>query len=674
MQALLDDLLGDDASLEVLKRRLSERTEGNPCFLEESVQTLAETQVLIGEPGAYRLAAPLPNLQVPTTVQAVLAARIDRLPPEEKGVLQAAAVIGRDVPVPLLQAIAEVREEALRRVLASLQAAEFLYETRRFPEPAYAFKHVLTQEVAYNSVLAPRRQALHRQVAAAIEALHPERLQEHCERLADHYERGAMWEKALEYLVAAAQKAQQAYANQETLTYYDRALAVCARPGHTVAPATRLWLYAGKGAVHFLRSEFLPSIDAYQRLREVARQLGDRAKEAETLYQISSGYHRAHEIEHALDYAEQAKALALEIDAKNILAGSLFVMASVYKRAGQFDQATRDDEEALRISREAGDQALEGFILIELGLLHDWQGEYEPALRLLEQSATIGHAHNLQYLLLRCLFRLGLARCGQGKYKAALRALQEGLQLSERLGDKIHKGRILNAMGWVYGELYDLERALRYNRAGAEAAYAIGDPEIIRNVEINLGDCYRLAGDLEQAQFYLEKVYQDIQRRGTPGEEWMKWRYAQHLYHSIGELWLTKGDAGPALRCAEACLELASATTSRKNLVKGWRLQGQAYCRQRRLPEAEAALQKALTIAREIGNPPQLWQTYQALGEFFEQLGQRDQARSAYTSALRVIDEVANRLQDQELKHILLVARPVEEIRARLTRLQSPAV
>jgi predicted ATPase len=106
VQALLDDLLGDDASLEALKRRLSERTEGNPFFLEESVQTLVETQILIGEPGAYRLATPLPSLQVPTTVQAVLAARIDRLPAEEKSVLQAAAVIGRDVPVALLQAIA----------------------------------------------------------------------------------------------------------------------------------------------------------------------------------------------------------------------------------------------------------------------------------------------------------------------------------------------------------------------------------------------------------------------------------------------------------------------------------------------------------------------------------------------------------------------------------------
>ena len=377
---------------------------------------------------------------------------------------------------------------------------------------------------------------------------------------------------------------------------------------------------------------------------------------------------------HALDYAEQAKALALEIDAKNILAGSLFVMASVYKRAGQLEQATRDEEEALCISREAGDKALEGLILIELGSLHDWQGKYEPALQLLEQSATIGRAHNLQYLLLRCLWRLGLARCGQGEYEAALRALQEGLELSERLGDKVHKGRILNALGWVYGEIHNFERALRYNSQGAEAAYAIGDPEIIRNVEINLGDCYRLAGNLEQAQRYLAKVYQDTQRRGTPGEEWMKWRFAQHLHHSLGELWLTKGDAVQALRCAEECLQLALSTTSRKNLVKGWRLQGQAYCRQKRLPEAEAALQKALTMAQEIGNPPQLWQTYQALGEFFEQLGQREQARSVYTSALQVIDDVANQLQDQDLTRTLLMARAVEEMRASLARLQSLAV
>jgi class 3 adenylate cyclase len=157
-EAVLNALLGPDLSLAPLKRLLIERTEGNPFFLEESVRTLVETGVLVGEAGAYRLAHALPTIQVPATVQAVLAARIDRLPAEEKQLLQAAAVIGTEVPLPLLEAIAELPEVAVQRGLAHLQTAEFLYETRLFPERAYTFKHALTQQVAYQSLLMSTRQ------------------------------------------------------------------------------------------------------------------------------------------------------------------------------------------------------------------------------------------------------------------------------------------------------------------------------------------------------------------------------------------------------------------------------------------------------------------------------------------------------------------------------------
>jgi class 3 adenylate cyclase len=159
--AVLQALLGDDPSVAPLKPLLIERTEGNPFFLEESVRTLVETGVLVGAPGVYRLVKPLDSLQVPATVQAVLAARIDRLPPEEKRLLQTAAVIGTEVPFALLQAIADVPEAALHRGLAHLRAAEFLYETCLFPELEYTFKHALTHEVAYNSLLLERRRGLH---------------------------------------------------------------------------------------------------------------------------------------------------------------------------------------------------------------------------------------------------------------------------------------------------------------------------------------------------------------------------------------------------------------------------------------------------------------------------------------------------------------------------------
>ena len=151
------------------------RTQGNPFFLEESVRTLVETGVLVGERGAYRLAKSLDTLQVPATVQALLAARIDRLPPEDKRLLQTAAVIGTEVPWPLLQAIADTPDEALYRSLAHVQAAEFLYETSLFPEPAYTFKHALTHEVAYGSLLHERRRVLHARIVEALEALAEDR-------------------------------------------------------------------------------------------------------------------------------------------------------------------------------------------------------------------------------------------------------------------------------------------------------------------------------------------------------------------------------------------------------------------------------------------------------------------------------------------------------------------
>jgi class 3 adenylate cyclase len=195
--AFLAALIGNDPSLAPLKTLLIERTEGNPFFLEESVRTLVETAVLRGEAGAYRLAQALPSIQVPATVQAMLAARIDRLPPEEKRLLQTAAVIGTEVPLTLLQAIAAFPAETLHWSLAHLQTAEFVYETNLYPERAYTFKHALTHEVAYGSVLQERRRALHAQIVEALESLAGNRVDEQVDQLAHHALRGEVWDKAL---------------------------------------------------------------------------------------------------------------------------------------------------------------------------------------------------------------------------------------------------------------------------------------------------------------------------------------------------------------------------------------------------------------------------------------------------------------------------------------------
>src|SRR5262249_25080348 len=222
---LLQALLGPDPALVPLTQLLIARTQGNPFFLEESVRTLVETGVLVGERGAYRLAQPLDTLQVPATVQALLAARMDRLPPEEKRLLQTAAVIGTEVPWPLLQAIADTSDEALYHSLAQLQAAEFLYETSLFPERAYTFKHALTHEVAYGSLLHERRRVLHTRIVEALEVLSGDRLADQIEHLAAHAVRGEVWDKALRYCRQAGTKALERSAAREAAGYYEQALA-----------------------------------------------------------------------------------------------------------------------------------------------------------------------------------------------------------------------------------------------------------------------------------------------------------------------------------------------------------------------------------------------------------------------------------------------------------------
>ena len=206
-EKFLAALLGEDAGLAPLKQLLVERTGGNPFFLEESVRTLVETGALTGAPADHHLAADVQQVEVPATVQGILAARIDRLPMEDKQLLQTAAVIGKDVPYTLLQAIGDVPEDDLRGGLADLEDAEFLYETRLFPDLEYTFKHALTHEVAYGSLLKERRRKLHRRIAEAIERVYGARLAEQLERLAHHYTEAGLAERAVPYWQRAGRRA-----------------------------------------------------------------------------------------------------------------------------------------------------------------------------------------------------------------------------------------------------------------------------------------------------------------------------------------------------------------------------------------------------------------------------------------------------------------------------------
>jgi len=286
---LLEALLGNESSVAPLKPLLIERTEGNPLFIEESVRTLVESGALAGARGAYRLVRELEAIRVPATVQAILAARIDRLEPTDKRLLQATAVVGMDVPFTLLEAVVEAGEDQLRRGLARLQAAEFVYEARLFPELEYAFKHALTHEVAYGSILQDRKNALHAAIVEAIERLYADRLAEQVELLAHHASRGRVLSKAVRYLRQAGAKAVARSADREAVGFFEQALALLdeiPQSGDNLSESLDIRLALGP-AVISLKGATAPEVESlYLRAQELADRVGDAPRRFQVLWNL----------------------------------------------------------------------------------------------------------------------------------------------------------------------------------------------------------------------------------------------------------------------------------------------------------------------------------------------------------------------------------------------------
>jgi class 3 adenylate cyclase/tetratricopeptide (TPR) repeat protein len=453
-EAVLDTLLGQDTSLVPLKQLLIVRTAGNPFFLEESVRTLVETGVLVGEPGAYRLEQALPTIQVPATVQAVLAARIDRLPPEAKRLLQTAAVIGTEVPGPLLTAIADLPDTELHRHLTSLQAVEFLYETCLFPEPEYTFKHALTHEVAYGSLLQERRRALHSRIIEAMEGLAGDRVAEQAERLAHHALRGEVWNKAVTYCQQAGARAYDRAAFREAVSYFDQALQALKylhEHSDTRVLAIEIRLVLGRA---------LAALGEYGRCRtlldeaeSLARALDDRARLGWVLAGMATVLRQMGDHDGALAAGQQALELAVELGASALQVYASHRLGQAYSAIGNFGRAAelwRRNVEAA--DREAGTlntvlrihaRAWLARTLSVLGEFVEGRHHGEEALRL----ATLDRRGDTPIVAHSCL---GLLYLAQGDLEHAIGVLEPGLALCRTSSNRDWLQGITMGLGYAY--------------------------------------------------------------------------------------------------------------------------------------------------------------------------------------------------------------------------------
>jgi tetratricopeptide (TPR) repeat protein len=568
-----------------LEEQLLAKAEGNPFFLEELAHTVREH-------GPQH-----PALTVPDTIQAVLAACMDRLPSPEKRLLQAAAVIGKDVAVPLLQTIAEPPEATLNRGLAHLQAAEFLYETRLFPEHEYTFKHTVTHEVAYGSLLQERRRALHTRLVEALEALAGDRAAEQVERLAHHALRGEVWDKALVYCRQAGEKALARSAYREAVATFEQAL----------------------GALHHLpdsRDTRVQAIDLRLALRNALWPLGEFGR--------------------LFVYLQEAEVLAEALGDQHRLGWVSASLSGYFPMVCEPAPALASGQRALAIATAMGDIGLTVTAQYYLGAVYQSVGDYRRAVECFQKNVACLHGALLQErfglnglasVLSRGLLVTSLAECGDFAEGSALAA--EGVQIAEAADHPFSRAMVYWTVGIRALHKGDLQQAISMHERARDFAQAAHDRFGVLRAAAPLGAAYALAGRTTEALPLLEGAVEQVVAMGFMLDHalYIAW---------LSEVYLLAGRLDEAGTQAQRALEFSRAHQERGHEAHALRLLGEVHARHAppAVEPAASYYRQALAITEALGMRPLQAHCHLGLGTLYSEIGQQAQAHTELLAAI----------------------------------------
>ena len=507
---LLRELLGMDPSLARLGNRIRERTGGNPFFIEEIVQALAESGSLVGSRGAYRLVQSDADLVLPATVQAVLAARIDRLAGREKEVLQTAAVIGKEVPEPILKRVSDAPEADVANALRTLVTAEFLYEQAGHPEAQYTFKHPLTQEVAYHSQLSAHRAGLHGRVARVVQELYPDKLDERAALLAHHLEQAGETLDAARWHHRAARWT-GVHDRAGAMRHWQRARALLATMPES-QEVIHLRLRCCAGILYLFFYLGTPSEDEAAIVFKEGRELADRAADVRALAVLNSHYANIRLGQGAIDHLGYAREAARLADEVGDLRLRLIVLPQLMRCllfAGLVSEAVIRGENLLQ---EVGDDRS----------LEVWWAQYFQAFNL----ALVGRWPE-----------------AVAWFQREINALREPQQLELLAWACADYGGFCSRLG-------DAQVALDHARQGAEIAEKVGDPTLRAKAYKRLGQAYVRVRSYPEAVTALESVRAIVQESHTAFE------FETEAVSAVAEAHVGSGDHSRALQAADEAVML----------------------------------------------------------------------------------------------------------------------
>ena len=508
-EQMLQALLNDSHDLAPLKRLIIEKTEGNPFFMEEIVQALFE-QGALSRNGSITLAKSLSTIQIPSTVQAVLASRIDRLPPDQKDLLQTLAVIGKEFPFRLVREVSGKSDDDLERLLSDLQLAEFIYEQAAVSDIAYVFKHALSQQVASGSTLLERRRVLHGRVASVLEAQFPEMVETQPELIAHHYTEAGLGADAVPYWHRAGERALQRWANLEAINHLKKGLellgAIAGAPERDRPPdeaqrcslllilgeaqsnagefleARETLLRAaqvaqalgsteslGRAALQLVHMTFmvgLPAPEAVRLLQEALPRLGpeDSPLKARTLGGLARYLGVTGEQEKAMVYAPQAVAMARRLGDPELVAYSLLGMFFTLMGPEHAEQRLAIATEMLDLAKAANATTEQSnglffrtYCLLELGDLAEAEAE-------LDAFGRVGEEMNLPFCLSLTAMLRAMRALMLGRFEDSERLAQQALAIGQRLQTETAAGVFgiqMFALRREQGRLKEVESVVR---------------------------------------------------------------------------------------------------------------------------------------------------------------------------------------------------------------------
>ena len=692
---LVDSLLTISDLPTELRKLILQKTEGNPFFVEEVVRTLIESGAVTSDDDGmrWRAAARVEDIAIPDTLQSLLVSRIDRLEGEARQTLQMASVIGRNFYHRVLQNISDTSVE-LDRQLSTLQSVELIREEARLPELEFMFRHELTRDAAYSSILRRSRREFHLRVGEAIEALFPDRLQEEAHRLAHHFEEAGDNERALKYCVMAGDAAARLYANNEGAFHYARALGIAKKAD---APHEQLiYLYTSLGRALELAGRHQEALDSYRELEALAiersdralelagitplatlystptkvsnpvegeaiarralglaRELGDHRAEAKALWNLMLvDLYAARDPQRAAGFGEESIAIAREYGLTEELAFALNDTARPYFEIGKVAEARALVEEAAGLWRELGNLPMLTDSLHSVASSHFFLGEFDEALRRAEESLEVCRSIDNLWGKSAILMVIGQMHALRGNMAEAIETFREGMESGEKSGFVGGSFTGASGLAWSYEEIGDHAGALGYLDSikgdfSVEVGWGPGLEAIVKAQKLFSGGAHDdMRGALDDALSKLHTI------------EAMT--YFDFYGVVLADMGIREGAYDTTLAISQRYIDSSVAKGHRHVLADVLRLKGEALLGLGRNEEALAVLREAKAEAEVLGAPRTLWPVLLALGKLEAEAGNAAEAAALLAGAREAIEYIADHAGTPELRASFLAQAHVQ--------------